>query len=359
MAKTYRNLWPKVISWDNLLRAYRKCRRRKRYRQPATSFEFAWESNLLHLQRDLIDQSYQLGDYYHFHISDPKPRKISAAPFRDRVVHHAVVSVLEPIFEPRFIFDSYACRAGKGTHRAIRRAQYFQRRYAYCLKTDIVKFFPSVDHEILLKILRKRIADEKLMRLIEAIIYSGIDIHREDTPRHFFRGDDLFSLLRPKGLPIGNLTSQFFANVYLDPIDHFIKEQLQLKGYVRYADDLLLFANCKKLLWNTLDALENRLAAIRLKLHPDKTNIYCCDRFMPFLGVRCGRNSLRISQQGIHRFIRRTTKAKYLFRLNALDLTRVRTSLISWNAHWQFVNSDTIRDRLVKQHCRFRQTRQT
>ena len=146
MAKSYANLWPKTVSWKNLVAAYHDCRRRKRYKPEAVRFHFCWEANLLQTQRRLRDGSYSPGEYRHFFIFHPKRRKISAAPFQDRVVHHAVVRVLEPIYERRFIFDSYACRKGKGTHRAIKRAQQFLRRHRFYLKTDVVRFFPNVDH---------------------------------------------------------------------------------------------------------------------------------------------------------------------------------------------------------------------
>ena len=139
MARTYRNLWPQVVSWNNLVVAYQKCRRRKRYRRQATEFDFAWEANLLRLQHDLASGEYEPGGYRHFYVHEPKRRKISAAPFRDRVVHHAVVNVLEPLYERRFLYDSYACRKGKGTHRAIQRAVYYLRRSTYFLKTDIIR----------------------------------------------------------------------------------------------------------------------------------------------------------------------------------------------------------------------------
>ena len=233
MGKTYRNQWPKVVSWENLLSAYCKCRRRKRYKPQAAAFHFAWERNLQRLQWELVTGAYHPGKYRHFHIREPKRRKISAAPFRDRVVHHAIVRVLEPLFERRFIFDSYACRRGKGTHRALDRAQGYLRRHRYYLKTDIVRFFPNVDHQLLLDLLAHHLRDEHLLSLIGTIVASGIGVLDEEATGDYFPGDDLFAVLRPRGLPIGNLTSQFFANVLLDPIDHFIKEELRVPGYVR------------------------------------------------------------------------------------------------------------------------------
>jgi len=147
MARSYGNLWPDVVSWSNLLLAYRRCRRRKRFKSVATRFDFASPEQLLRLRQELSEGTYAPGEYRHFYIREPKRRKISAAPFRDRVVHHALINVLEPIFERSFIADSYACRRGKGTHRAVDRAQQYMRRYPYLLKTDIVRFLPNIDRE--------------------------------------------------------------------------------------------------------------------------------------------------------------------------------------------------------------------
>lgn len=354
MAKSVRNLWPQVVCWQNLLAAYHTCRRRKRYRQPATEFDFAWEENLLSLQRDLLAGNYQHGPYYHFHISDPKPRLISAAPFRDRVFHHALVAVLEPVFERGFIHDSYACRVGKGTHRAIQRTQRFMRRHAWCLKTDIVKFFPSVDHEVLLHTVRRRIADPQVLDLIETVLRSGADMPDQTDGPDWFPGDDLLAPLRPRGLPIGNLTSQFFANVYLDPVDHFIREELRMPGYVRYADDLLLFADSKARLWEAAELLTTRLERCRLRLHPRKTQVQPTQRSITYLGLQVGREQLRMSRQGMRRFIRRTRRQRHEFAHGDLALKDIPVSLKAWQAHLRGMNSQAIQRVLIRQHLRFK-----
>jgi RNA-directed DNA polymerase len=356
MARTFRNLWSRVTSWQNLLRAYQKCRRRKRYRQPATEFHFAWEQNLLQLQTELNCETYTHGSYYHFHITDPKPRKISAAPFRDRVVHHALVGILEPFFEQRFIFDSYACRVGKGTHRAIRRAQHFQRRFPWCLQTDIVKFFPNIDHDILFRIIRKRINDEAVLRLVQKILDSGVHCDSAEGPKEFFAGDDLFSVLRPCGLPIGNLTSQFFANVFLDPVDHFIKETLRVPGYIRYADDLLLFGESRQQMWDIRDRLQERLAEARLRLHPHKTHVQPTRRPVTWLGFQVSPDAIRFSQQGIRRFVRRAARQRKAFQSDDVDLSTIPVSLQAWKAHLRICNSQSLQRTLIQKHLRFRKT---
>ena len=339
MARTFRNLWSRLVSWDNLLTAYAKCRRRKRSRPEAAAFDFAWEEHLLALQADLEKGAYRPGPYRNFYVYIPKRRKISAAPFRDRVVHHALVRVLEPIYEPRFLYDSYACRRHKGTHRAIHRAQHYLRRHAYYLKTDLVKFFPNVDHGVLLDLLARRIRDERLMELVGIIVGSGAGVLADEATNELFPGDDLFAMLRPKGLPIGNLTSQFFANVVLDPIDHFIKEELRVPGYVRYADDLLLFGDDKRQLWNWHDGLAERLATMRMRLHADKTQLRATDIGLKFLGFVLERDGRRLQHTVLVRFNLRLRRLRWLWKHGQITPEEIRRSLAASSAHASFGNS--------------------
>lgn len=348
MANTFRNLWSSVVSWDNLLLAYDRCRRRKRYKSRATQFEHLALDQLLQLQDDLASETWQPGTYHHFHVTEPKPRLISAAPFPDRVVHHAVVNVLEPIFERRFIFDSYACRKEKGTHRAIARAQHFLRRFPWYLKTDIVKFFPSVDHEFMLDRISRVVADPVLLRLIGRIIDSGAGIHAEDINPHWFPGDQLLDAARPKGLPIGNLTSQFFANVLLDPVDHFIKEVLRVTGYVRYADDLLLFGATKDELWKVRDAVQQLLGENRLRLHKNKTHVRLSASGVLFLGLRVWPDETRLSQQAIKRFNRRRRRMQHEFSNGQINCQTVQNSIRCWSAWAEQANASQIRKTLIR-----------
>ncbi len=338
MAKTHCNLWPQVVSWDNLLLAYRKCRRRKRYKPAAARFDHAWETNLLQVQRDLIDGTYRPGAYRNFYVLEPKKRKISAASFHDRVVHHAVVNVLEPIYERRFLADSYACRKGRGTHRAVGRAQHYLRRYAYYLKTDIIRFFPNVDHEVLMQVIGRQIRDDRLLQLIAVILKSGVGVLDDEATPEYFPGDDLFALSRPTGLPIGNLTSQFFANVLLDPIDHFVKEQLRVPGYVRYADDLVLFADDKKFLWECHAALVEQLEKMRLRLHPDKTYVRPCRLDLKFLGFRLYRDGRRLLPRNYTRFTRRLRRLRWLKANGFIHSADIARSVSSWLAYARHAN---------------------
>ena len=239
--KRHGNLWEQVISFEALLRAADTARRGKRFRPTVAAFHFDQERELWRLHEELSTKTYRPGAYRTFVICEPKPRQISAAPYRDRVVHHALVKVLEPLYERSFIADSYACRKGKGTHAGVDRCQQFARRFRYVLKADVQKFFPSLDHEILKGLVVRKIKDKDVLWLVGQIIDHS---NPQEEVVNYFPGDDLFTPSeRRRGIPIGNQTSQFFANVYLDPLDHFVKDRLRIKGYVRYVDDFLLFAD--------------------------------------------------------------------------------------------------------------------
>jgi RNA-directed DNA polymerase len=230
-------MYDKLVSWDNLLLAYRKAAKGKRGQPNVAAFEYSLEDNLLKLQQELQDFTYHPGPYTSFHIHEPKPRLISAAPFRDRVVHHALCNLIEPLFERSFIFDTYANRVGKGTHRALDRAQALSRLYPYLLQCDICQFFPSIDHNTLQNDLAQKIPDEKILWLCDQILASGVGVLSEVYEMVYFTQDDLFAASRPRGLPIGNLTSQFWGNVYLNGFDHFVKRELRCPAYLRYVDD--------------------------------------------------------------------------------------------------------------------------
>ena len=216
------HIWEQVVTMDNLYTAYCKARKGKRRRPDVARFSLGLEQNLLTLQQELITGAYTPGAYRQFTVYERKPRLISVAPFRDRVVHHAVMHVLEPLLDPRFIPDTYACRKNKGVHRAVDRYQQLAREYAYVLKLDIRRYFPSIDRTILIEQLVRRIKDKSVLDLLQKIIDNGPET---GGPVQFFPGDDLVSVSeRRRGLPIGNLTSQFFANLYLDEFDHWLKE---------------------------------------------------------------------------------------------------------------------------------------
>ena len=276
-------MFDRLCAWGNLLSAYEKAAAGKRGQPTVAAFEHRLEDHLLALQGDLRGRTYQPGGYHSFFVHEPKRRLISAAPFRDRVVHHALCNMIEPIFERRFITDSYANRIGKGTHRALDRAQAFSRRFRYVLSCDLREFFPSIDHTILFEVLARAVTDADVLALIRAILASGDGLLSEQYAMVWFPEDDLLAATRPRGLPIGNLTSQFWANCYLDAFDHFVKRELRCAGYVRYVDDFLLFADDKATLWRWRTALIERLARLRLTIH-SRSQVRPCTEGFGFLG---------------------------------------------------------------------------
>ena len=239
--KRYGNLWERIISWENLVLAARKGQRGKRDRAGVQRFNFAQEKELLQLQEELETGTYRPGQFRSHWIYTPKKRLISAAPYRDRVVHHALMNILEPILDRHFHPESYACRKGKGTHAAANRLQSFMRRYRYAIQCDIQKFFPSIDHQVLKDTFRRLIKDKSVLWLMDMIVdYSN----EQESTVSWFEGDDLFSPLeRRHGLPIGNLTSQWFANWMLNDLDHYVSSHLGVGSYVRYCDDFILLHN--------------------------------------------------------------------------------------------------------------------
>ncbi len=233
------SLFDGITSFSALLEASNQAAKGKRSKSCVSAFLANQEYEVLRLERELQDQTYQPGRYRKIVVFDPKHRIVSAAPFRDRVVHHALHAALGEIFERGFIFDSYANRKGKGTHRAIARYEKFRNRFRHVLRCDIYRYFPAIDHQILKQDIRRRISCKRTLSLVDCIIDAS---NPQEPVNIHFPGDDLFTPLeRRRGIPIGNLTSQFFANVYLDGLDHYCKEVLCAKGYVQYVDDFALF----------------------------------------------------------------------------------------------------------------------
>jgi retron-type reverse transcriptase len=232
--KRYGNLYLQITDFGNLVLAARQAQKGKRFRENVLQFNYNLESELAKIKYELESKTYQPGRYKTFEICEPKRRLISAAPYRDRVVHHALCNIIVPIFEKTFISDSYANRLGFGTHRALYRFTNFARSNSYILQCDIKKYFPSINHEILKFLLRRKLKCQDTLWLLDTIIDSS---NPQESVIDYFPGDDLLSPLQPnKGLPIGNLTSQFFANVYLNSLDHFVKEELLALSNIKRED---------------------------------------------------------------------------------------------------------------------------
>jgi len=339
-------MYTQITRWENLHLAHQKAAKGKRGRQAAAAFEYNLADNLLALQEELQAKSYRPGRYTSFHIHDPKKRLISAAPFRDRVVHHALCNIIEAPFERSFIFDSYANRVGKGTHAALDRAQKFSRRFRYVLQIDVEQFFPAVDHQILREILARKIDDKDTRWLIDQILASGVGVLTQEYRMRYFSGDDLFAVARPRGLPIGNLTSQFWANCYLSPFDHFVKRELRCKGFVRYVDDALLFADERQTLWAWREAVIERLAQLRLTIHPNAHPRPATEGF-PFLGFVVYPTHRRLKRRKAIAFRRKLKKLIAAWLADEVTQEAVMVSLLGWLNHARYGDTWGLRGSMV------------
>lgn len=342
--KRHGGLWAEIVSWENLLRASQAARRNKRYRPDVLSFNYDLERNLKRLQWELDSDAYTPGAYKTFVIVEPKRRLISAAPYRDRVVHHALCQVVEPIFTASFVEGCCANRKGYGTHRALDRFVGLSRKMPYCLRADIRQYFASMDHELLKGIIRRKIKCARTFSLICGII----DNSNEQEPAYaHFEGDDLFTPLERRiGLPIGNLTSQLWANVYLSPVDELLCQQYGGHNYVRYVDDFALFGNHWTDLENARRMLGGALARLRLKLHPAKTGVLRTASGINFLGFRVFADRVRLRQENMRRARRRMKALVNDYGRGAVSWPEVRNSLQSWNAHAAYGDTFRMRTKL-------------
>ena len=292
-----------ITSFTNLFDAYKAASRGKHDREEVLRHDLHIEKILWRLQADLRSGKYRHGKYRTFKVYDPKERDVSAAPFTDRVVHHALVKQIEPLFDKGFIYDSYACRRGKGTHAALLRLQHFLRsakdKYGdfYVLRADISKYFASIDHNILMQLIAKKIKCPKTRELCGKVI----DSYQEDS-----QGSCHKQLPLSEGLPIGNLTSQLFANIYLNELDQFVKHRLSEQYYIRYMDDFLMInpdrEGLKRTKYNIEKFTNNQL---NLDLHPNKTHIHRFAGSERFVGYDAGLFVRRLSKPTLTRFMRR------------------------------------------------------
>lgn len=337
-----------MTSFEHLEACARRAARGKRHRRDVSAFMFDLEGNVLDLQRRLQDQSWAPSGYREFLVREPKMRTISAAPFADRVVHHALVGVLEPAWEPTFIHDSYACRRGKGTHAAVRRYRSWLEGSRFFLKMDIEKFFPTVDHHVLVGLLARRIKDGRVLELARRIVDGS---NPQEFVLQYYPGDDLFTPLeRRRGLPIGNQTSQFFANVLLDPLDHFIKERLRIGRYLRYVDDLVILGDDRPGLHEARRAIEVFLQGLRLRLTPRKTHLAPVNQGVRLLGYRVFPDRVRLLPGNLTRTRRRLRRLQSRYAEGRIPLGRVADSVRAWIGHAAHADSWRIRERILADH---------
>lgn len=319
----------KFISYDNLLIAFRKAKKRTKTKE-AYKFEFNLERNILSLKKEINDNIYTPQKYKYFILKGLKNREISVASFRDRVIHHAIVNILEPIFEKTFIFDSYANRKNKGLLKAIKRLQSFiKTNKEYYLKCDIKKYFDNIEYTILVHKIKRKIKDRNILRLVEKII----------------RNDNF----KVKGLPIGNLTSQFFANIYLNSFDHFIKEELKVKRYVRYMDDFIIILNTMEELKIIKKKIEEYLLnMLNLSLKKEATYFNKVDNGISFCGVRIFKNLIRVKRESIT--ISQTKIKQKLKEYQNKEITEeeLYKTLNSIFGYWKKYNTRNLRIKLIK-----------
>ena len=284
-------LYRHIAEWDNLLIAFYNAARGKRLKPDVALYEKNLYENLKTLQTHLINQTVSLGNYRFFKIYDPKERLICAAPFEERVLHHAIINITGPVFERLQIYDSYACRKGKGTNAALLRALYFTKQYPYFLKLDMKKYFDSISHSKLTALLATKFKDKALLNLFDKLLAS-------------------YCVTEGRGLPIGNLTSQYFANFYLGFFDHYAKEKMQVKGYVRYMDDVLLFADTMQEIKDMLHTAK-RFLEEELLLTLKEETIGKTGSGVPFLGFLLKPQGIYLSQKKKKRLKKRIKQYRY------------------------------------------------
>jgi len=346
--KTHKNLYPKIYDLKNLILAHKKARKHKTKKRDVKEFEENLAYNLKTLHDELKAKTYSPKPLKTFILRDPKTRKISKSDYRDRVVHHALCNIIEPIFEKTFIYDSYANRKNKGTLNAIKRFDLFKRKvsgngtiiknkfndsnfvYGFCLKADIKHYFQRVNHEILLNLIKRKISDKDIIWLINRIL----------------KTNNLKNSMNNVGMPLGNLTSQFFANIYLNELDYFVKHTISAKYYLRYVDDFVILHKSKF----QLESWKNDIIIflgynLKLKLHPEKSKIYPLSRGIDFLGFRTYYHFRLLRRRNIRSIHNKLT----LFRQDKISSEKFNEIYQGWQAYAKWADTYNIRKRFSTQ----------
>jgi hypothetical protein len=328
-----------VAAWDNLFLAAAKARRGKSRRPDVEEWWLGRENHLRHLREALLTGAYQPGGYRFFEIFEPKRRLIAAAPFEDRVVHHALCNVLAPVLERRFIARSFSCQKDKGTMAARECCRRLTNRHAFVLKCDVRKFFPNIDHTVLFDRLAALVPCPGILELIRKIVASFRT--GDDVAAPLFANDDLAeAAARPRGVPIGNLTSQLWGNFYLDELDHWVTEDQRHGAYLRYTDDFVLFDDDKARLWELRAGIVEQLARVRLKLAEPKSRLLATREGVPFCGF-CFRPGLRPRILGGTK--RRFESRRYGLVRRREPLARLGLAIFSWYQFSREGNSEGLR----------------
>jgi RNA-directed DNA polymerase len=320
--KRHGNLWDQIIDIHNLYRSYQMARKGKSWQDTIHKFDNDFDNNLFAIQDALTSQTFHTAPYKEKQIYEPKERTIYILPFSpDRIVHHALMRIVEPIWERMFIHDSYACRVGKGIHAGSKKTMEFVRRFKYCLKMDISKFYPSVDHDILYRIITRKIKCARTLWLIRDIIYSY-----------------------PGGtnVPIGNYTSQWFGNLYMNELDQFLKHDCKVGAYLRYCDDFCLFHDDKNYLGNMARMIQAFLAS-RLKLRLSKCDLFPVSRGVDFLGYRHFPKYILVRKSTAKRVRKRLRALPWLLVRGKITLDHYRSSLASTRGWLKWANAHHFR----------------
>ena len=344
--KTYNKLYEKLYSESNLISAFKKARKGKRKKDYVISFESDLDRNIKLLQSQLRLKIYRPHKLKKFIIRDPKTRTIHASIFRDRIVHHAIINLIQPIYEKIFIYDSFASRKFKGTHIAVKRFECFIKKVSsngrkvkkpfnnnsirgFVLKADIKHYFATINHEILISILRKKIKDEDFINLIKIVL------------------DNFDTKIKGQGVPLGNYTSQFFANVYLNRLDYFVKHRLKAKYYIRYVDDFVILHKDKKVLLESRSKIEKYLKNLRLELHPEKSEIYPLRNGITFLGYRIFYHYKLLRKRNINHFLMKLNEKINLYRCGLIEKEDLESFLQGWFGYSKFANTYKFRKKII------------
>lgn len=329
------NLWPRVVAFEGLRHAALRAARGQRTSAGVARFLERTEPEILRLQRELRDGSWRPGPCSRFEIHDPKRRTITAVPFRDRVVHHALIAPLEPILDRRMIAHSYACRRGKGAHAAVRRVRRLVRTHRRFLKLDVRSFFGSIRHEVVRETLERIVKDRRVLELCDVIVTGSA-------------APDSVGV----GLPIGSLTSQWFANTVLDRLDHHVCETLRLPAYVRYMDDMVFFADDRSRLSETLGAVRCFLRqTLRLELKDRATRLAPTATGVPFLGWRIFPGTVRLAPVNLRRHRWRLRHRRWEWETGRIDAVTYRRAVASALAHVRHGDTRALRRRWFADHA--------
>jgi RNA-directed DNA polymerase len=331
--ESYNNLYPKLYAYNNLLKAFKKASKGKSFMPYVIEFRENLEDNLINLKDELETLTYKPTKLKKFIIRDPKTRVIRKSIFRDRIIHHAIVNILEPIYEKIFIEDNYANRKKKGSLAAINKFDYFKRKVSknntktyFVFKADIKKFFDSVNQDTLLKIFKRNIKDKKFLWLIKQILKNFHD--------------------KARGMPLGNMTSQFFANVYLNELDYFIKHKLKVKYYIRYVDDFVILHEDNAILEEYKIKIGKYLKNLNLELHKDKSKILPIYKGLNFLGYRIFYHHRLIIRRNLNQFKRKLIILEKDYNEGLIDFEKILNCIDGWMAYAIWANTYKLRKKL-------------